>query len=123
MVGQRLSQRVVAPHHGDQALRRPLLGEPGFHQPAGPLFVWIRPVLHTLPNAYLELSRYEPIGGVERLIGEFGAERFIYGSWFGRYAMGPILFYLHHLAISEEQLALLCAGNLERILAEAGSHD
>ena len=85
--------------------------------------LWIRPVLHTLPNAYLELSRYEPIGGVERLMGEFGAERFVYGSWFGRYAMGPILFYLHHLAISEAELALLCAGNLERILAEAGSHD
>jgi hypothetical protein len=37
--------------------------------------------------------------------------------------MGPILFYLHHLAINEAELALLCAGNLERILAEAGSHD
>ena len=85
--------------------------------------LWIRPVLRTLPNAHLELSRYEPIGGVERLIGEFGAKRFVYGSWFGRYAMGPILFYLHHLAISEAELALLCAGNLERILTEAGHYD
>lgn len=77
----------------------------------------IRPVLRAVPNAHLELSRYETTGGVESLCGEFGAERFLYGSWHSRYAMGAMLFYLHQLALDEQALALICAGNLERILA------
>jgi hypothetical protein len=53
---------------------------------------------------------------VEALRDEYGAERLVYGSWYWRYAMGPMLFYLHHTDLSEEELALVCAGNLERIL-------
>jgi hypothetical protein len=77
----------------------------------------VRPLLHVLPNAYLELSRYEPIGDIEALCAEMGAERFLYGSWYWRYAMGPMLFYLHHMNVTEEALALICGGNVERILA------
>ena len=80
--------------------------------------LWVRPVLAALPNAYLELSRYEPIGEIEALRDEFGARRLIYGSWYPRYAMGPMLFYLHHTTLTEAELALVCAGNLTRILEE-----
>ena len=80
----------------------------------------IRPLLHRLPNAHLELSRYEPLGEVEALRAEFGAHRLLYGSWYWRYAMGPMLFYLHHTSLTDEELALVCAGNLERILGRAG---
>ncbi|MCX6047176.1 MAG: hypothetical protein NT075_18890 [Chloroflexi bacterium] len=76
----------------------------------------VRPLLAALPNAYLELSRYEPIGEMEALRDEFGARRLLYGSWYPRYAMGTMLFYLHHTNLSEDELALVCAGNLERIL-------
>lgn len=31
---------------------------------------------------------------------------------------GPMLFYLHHTSLTDEELALVCAGNLERILGE-----
>jgi uncharacterized protein len=79
----------------------------------------VRPLLRALPNTYLELSRYEPIGAIEELCMEMGAQRLIYGSWYARYAMGPMLFYLHYTRLNEEELALVCAGNLERIL-EAG---
>ena len=48
------------------------------------------------PQLHLELSRYETLGDVEALCGEFGAERLLYGSWYPRYEMGPILYYLHH---------------------------
>ena len=85
--------------------------------------LWIRPFLNHLPNAYLELSRYEPIGQVEALRDEFGAERLIYGSWYSRYAMGPILFYLHRTDFTEDELKMVCAGNLERILQKGGSRD
>ena len=80
--------------------------------------LWVRPVLHALPNAYLELSRYEPIGEIEALRDEFGAERLVYGSWYSRYAMGPMLFYLHHTNLSDDELAMICAGNLQRILGQ-----
>ena len=79
----------------------------------------VRPLLSRLPNAHLELSRYEPIGEVEALRDEFGAERLLYGSWYWRYALGPMLFYLHHTDLSDAELGLVCAGNLERILGRA----
>ena len=78
--------------------------------------LWIRPLLRNITNAYLEISRYEPIGELENLRDKFGSERLIYGSWYSCYAMGPILYYLHHTNFSDEELALVCAGNLERIL-------
>lgn len=79
----------------------------------------LRPLLRALPQAAMELSRFENLGGIEALIGEFGVERFLYGSYYPRYAMGPMLFYLHHLAIDDAALAALTAGNLERILGGA----
>jgi len=85
--------------------------------------LWVRPLLGALHNAFLESSRYEPIGGVEALCDEFGAERLVYGSWYPRHAMGPNLFYLHHTNLSDADLALVCAGNLERILGREAGHD
>jgi predicted TIM-barrel fold metal-dependent hydrolase len=79
-------------------------------------YLLVRPLLRRLPNTYLELSRYEPIGEIEALRDEFGAQRLLYGSWYWRYAMGPMLFYLHHTDLTDRELALVCAGNLERIL-------
>ena len=85
--------------------------------------MWVRPLLSTLPNAYLELCRYEPLGQFEAICDEFGAGRLVYGSWYSRYAMGPILFYTHHCGWSDDDLALICGGNLERILRGEGQRD
>lgn len=76
----------------------------------------VRPLLRQLPNACLELSRYEVLGEVEALLEEFGVDRFVYGSFYPRYAMGPMLYYLHHIRCTETELASICAGNLERLL-------
>lgn len=78
--------------------------------------LWLRPMLAALPNAHLELSRYEPICEIESLRDEFGPERLVYGSWYSRLAMGPMLFYLHHTNLTDPELTAICAGNLERIL-------
>lgn len=80
--------------------------------------MWVQPMMKTLPNVHLELSRFEPIGQLEDLLSEFGVHRFVYGSWYWRLAMGPMLFYLHHVGLSDEDLALVCGGNLMRILGE-----
>lgn len=82
--------------------------------------LWVWPILRALPHSYLELSRYEPIGEIEVLRDEFGAQRLVHGSWYPRYAMGPMAFYLHHTNLSDAELALVCAGNLERILRGEG---
>lgn len=81
----------------------------------------VRPLLTQLPNAHLELSRYEPLGEIEALCDEFSANRLVYGSGYWQYAMGPMLFYLHHTDLSEGELALICTGNLVRILGSAAS--
>jgi hypothetical protein len=78
---------------------------------------FVSPLLKHLPNAYLELSRYENLDGINKLIGVYGTQRFLYGSYYPRYAMGSILFYLHHMGLDDDTLAALCAGNLERLLA------
>jgi len=82
--------------------------------------LWVRPAMKALPNAYLELSRYEPLGEIEALRNEFGVERLVYGSYYSRFIMGPMLFYLHHTNLSDDELKLVCSGNLKRILANAG---
>ena len=85
--------------------------------------ILVHPLLKGLPNAHLELSRYEVPGGIEALKAEFGVERLIYGSFYPRYAIGPMLYYLHHTRLSDPELAAVCAGNLKRILGEEGQDD
>lgn len=84
-------------------------------------YALVRPLLQRLPNVYLELSRYEPLGEIEALAEEFGARRLVYGSWYSQYAMGPMLFYLHQTALSEAELALVCCGSLEALLGKVVS--
>tara|TARA_B100001013_G_scaffold233918_1_gene143870 strand:+ start:1670 stop:2428 length:759 start_codon:yes stop_codon:yes gene_type:complete len=78
----------------------------------------VRPLLRYLPNAHLELSRYENLRNLLKLKEEFGPERFVYGSFYPRYAMGPMLFSIHHLGLNQSELMAFCSGNLERILGD-----
>jgi len=83
----------------------------------------VQPFLRHLPNAHMEVSRFENVDALQRLKQEFGSERFLYGSFYPRWAMGPALFYIHHIGLSEAELTAYCAGNLERILQGSGRHD
>ena len=76
----------------------------------------VRPALRALPRARLELSRYETMAQIEPIKEEFGIERLIYGSYYPRYAMGPMLYSLHLQEFTEEELALVCAGNANALL-------
>lgn len=75
-------------------------------------------ILAALPNVSLELSRYESLGAINDLVKRFGAERLLYGSWYPRYALGPMLYLLHHCGLDTPTLATICAGNLERLVGE-----
>lgn len=83
--------------------------------------VYARPLMRTLPRVTLELSRYEILEGIEALIAEFGFDRFVYGSGFPDYAMGPALFGLHQIQLPEDQLKGLCHDNVDRLLAREGA--
>ena len=78
-------------------------------------------MLAALPGLHLELSRFEPLDGVRRLIARFGVERLVYGSAYPRYALGPIAYYLHHCDLDRAQLTQICSGNLERLYGGVGS--
>lgn len=74
------------------------------------------PLLRAVPNLYLDLSRYDVIHGVERLIAHIGYERLLYGSGYPELAVGPYLYYLHHADLSEEVLRAICYDNLAGLL-------
>lgn len=82
----------------------------------------VAPLLRHLPGARLELSRYEVMGAVEVLVREFGAGRFVYGSYYPRYAMGPVLHGLHHLDLPEVDVRRICCDNLDQLL-RCAEHD
>ena len=73
-------------------------------------------MLRAVDGMHLELSRYEPLGGVEALCREFGSSRLLYGSWYPRYAMGPIVHFLRTIELSDSDRAALLAGTLEGLL-------
>lgn len=79
-------------------------------------YSWIIPLLKSLPNLYVEISRYIQTDGVARLIDAVGERRVMFGSRFPESALGPQLYNLHHCGLSDEALRAICAGNLERIL-------
>ena len=76
---------------------------------------YVRPFLR-LPNVHLELSRYEVLRELEALVGEFGCDRLLYGSFYPRLAMGPMLYYIHSVGFDEATRRAICSGNLERVL-------
>lgn len=83
--------------------------------------VMVKKLLAALPNVSLELSRYESLGAIGDLVTQVGAERLVYGSWYPRYAIGAILYALHHYGFDRPTLTAICAGNLERLLGQASA--
>jgi predicted TIM-barrel fold metal-dependent hydrolase len=77
-------------------------------------------LMNALPNTFLELSRFETLDAINNFIERFGASRLLYGSWYPRYAMGPVLYFIHHCGLSRETLAQICAGNLVQLLSRPG---
>jgi predicted TIM-barrel fold metal-dependent hydrolase len=77
---------------------------------------WAMPLLKSLPNAYVEISRFVSVDGVARLLDAVGADRILFGSRFPESSMAPQLYSLHLNGLSNEVLGAICAGNLERLL-------
>ena len=78
---------------------------------------WIYPLLRSLPNVQVEISRFVVPDGMTTLIDAAGHERVLFGSRFPDSAMAPQLYNLHRCGLDEAVLAAVCAGNLDRLLS------
>ncbi len=76
----------------------------------------VAPLLRHLPRACLELSRLETPGVVEDLVTQIGARRLLYGSYYPRYAMGPVLWALQRQQIESWQLQRILDGTARELL-------
>jgi predicted TIM-barrel fold metal-dependent hydrolase len=78
--------------------------------------VWAVPMLKSLPNVNVEISRLVATGGLSSIIEAIGIRRVLYGSRFPDHPMAPQLYHLHRCGLSDASLAAICSGNLERLL-------
>ena len=77
---------------------------------------WAMPVLKSLPNLSIEISRFLIPDGVNMLIDAVGHERVLFGSRFPDSPMAPMLYSLHRSGLTDEELRAICSGNLEKLL-------
>ena len=80
---------------------------------------WALPLLRSLPNLHVEVSRFVLADGISRLLEASGHQRVLYGSRFPDSPMAPQLYSLHRCGLSETALSAICATNLRRLLARS----
>ena len=79
---------------------------------------WVLPLLRSVPNIHVELSRFVITEGIPLLMETVGVERMLFGSRFPDSPMAAQLYSLHQYGLSDEGLRAVCAGNLQRLLGE-----
>ena len=77
---------------------------------------WVIPLLRSVHNTYIEMSRFVIANGVARLMDAAGGERVLFGSRFPDSSMGHQIYNLHTNDLDDSTLAAVCAGNLDRLL-------
>lgn len=77
---------------------------------------WAVPLLASLPNVSVEISRFVNMGGIDILIDTVGERRILFGSRFPDSPIAPQIYHLHQCGLSETTLGAICSGNLERLL-------
>ena len=92
-----------------------VLSEVGYQDEA-----WAVPLLRSLPNLHVEISRMINTDEISRVTGLLGEERVLFGSRFPDAPILPQLYWLHRCGFDESTLTAICAGNLERLLSLDG---
>lgn len=77
------------------------------------------PLLYNYERFYLDLSYVMDAGGIEDMVGRFGAERLLFGTGFPSRYTGSMLAVLRAAEIDKKSRELIMGRNLERILEEA----
>ncbi len=66
----------------------------------------------------LDVGEFILDGGIEAMVGLFGAERLLFGSAFPMRPHGGMMLQIKHAEVPEEARQAIAAGNMERLLAE-----
>ena len=77
---------------------------------------YLRPILDTFPNLYVETSCYIIDWLIEELCDRSGPDRILFGTGFPDNCSGTALLRLAQAEISSEAKEAIAAGNLERLL-------
>ena len=77
---------------------------------------WAFPLIRSLPNISIEISRFGIGDPISRLLKAVGEDRILFGSRFPSQSIAPHIYELHHSGLSPETLKKICSGNLERLL-------
>lgn len=93
--------RVVAMNQGPHSLER-----------------YLRPMVETFPQLYVDTSYYLVDGLLEEFCERYGAERLLYGSGFPDNCSGAALLRLVQADIVAEQKQAIAGENLKRLLRE-----
>ena len=75
-------------------------------------------LLERYPHVHLDISEFILDGGIEAMVGLFGAGRLLFGSAFPARPHGGMMLQVRHAEIADEDRQAIAAGNLERLLAE-----
>ena len=77
---------------------------------------WVFPMVKSLTNVHVEISRFVTPDGIPKLLKIVGPERVLFGSRFPDSSMAAQLYSLERSGVGDGVLKAICAGNLERIL-------
>ena len=77
---------------------------------------WALPLLRSVPNLSIEVSRFVIVDGIARLLDAVGPQRVLFGSRYPEQAIAPQLYHLHRLGLNVADLRATCGGNLSRLL-------
>ena len=80
---------------------------------------WALPLLRSLPNVFIEISRLTIADPISRFLQSVDPERILFGSRFPDSAMPVHLYALHQMKLDESTLRAICAGNLLKLLRMA----
>ncbi len=79
---------------------------------------WFRPLLERYEHVYIDLADYLLDGGIEALVGDYGASRLVFGSGFPVQYPGGMMLAIRHAQIDPADRQAIASGNLERLLGE-----
>lgn len=77
---------------------------------------WVYPLLEKHPGLHLEISWYQPFGGIEALCQRFGATRLLFGTGAPLWDPSGPVGLVTYSDLSETDKGLISSRNLERLL-------
>lgn len=76
----------------------------------------VYPLMEACGNVYIETSMLKAPCELDRLVGRFGPERFLFGTGYPKYSMGSAIALVSYCSMSNEEKGLIASGNLSKLL-------